>query len=106
MKATVVLVLGGIRRMVTVSKTIDIEPGSELDRLMEEAGEGTLRLVRNGVCYRLEREDVDPWVGYDPEKADAGMRAAAGSLSVEDAERLKEYIYCGREEGTRPIDRP
>lgn len=92
--------------MVAVIKTIDVEPGSELDRLLEEADGATLRLVRHGVRYRLEPEDEDPWADYDPERAGAGMRAAAGSLSVEDAERLKEYIYRGREEGTRPIDRP
>lgn len=92
--------------MITVSRTIDVEPGSELDQILEEAAGGTLRLVRNGVRYRLELEDEDPWADYDPEKAGAGMRAAAGSWSVEDAERLKEYIYRGREEGTRPIDRP
>ncbi len=31
-----------------------------------------------------------------------GLRTAAGSISIEEAERLKTLIYHGREEGTRP----
>lgn len=92
--------------MLREPRTIDVEPGTEIADLLDEAANAPLLLVKNGVRFRLDREEEDIWAGYDPERARAGMRAAAGRLSTEDAERLKEYIYRGREEGTRPIDRP
>jgi hypothetical protein len=36
----------------------------------------------------------------------AGLHAAAGTLRPEEGERIKELIYRGREEGTRPLSRP
>lgn len=96
--------------MILITKTVHVEPGGELDRLLDETAEGPIVLERDGVHYRLGRVDVemeeDIWAGYDPEKAIAGMRAAAGFLSDEEAERLREYIYEGRELGSRPPDRP
>jgi len=38
---------------------------------------------------------------YDPQAALAGINKAAGSWYGVDGERVKEYIYQGREEGTR-----
>jgi hypothetical protein len=94
--------------MILVTKTIQVEPGGELDRLLDEAIEGPIVLERKGIRYRLDRleseDDKDIWAGYDPEKALAGMEAAAGFLSDEEAERLREYVYEGRELGTRPDD--
>lgn len=92
--------------MTREPKTIEVKPGSELDQLLEEASGKSLVLVRNGVRYRLDREDKDPWADYDPEKVRAGMRAAAGRWTGMDAETFREYVYRGREEGTRPPDRP
>jgi hypothetical protein len=56
--------------------------------------------------YLVIRDPDDPWAGYDPEKVRAGPRKFAGMISPEEAERIKERIYRGREEGTRPLDRP
>ena len=92
--------------MASEPTTITVEAGSEIDRLLDEAAGGPVRLVRNGERFRLVREDDDIWTSYDPERAIAGRRAAAGSWSKADADRLKEYIYRAREEGTRPPDRP
>ena len=92
--------------MVSEPKTVEVEPGSELDRLLDEAAKTPLRLVRNGARFRLVPEDEDPWAGYDAERAREAMRAAAGTWPDLDAEEMKEYIYRGREEGTRPPDRP
>lgn len=89
--------------MASEPKTIEVEPGSEVDRLLVEAERAPLRLVRGGVRFRLVQETDDVWSGYDPERARAGMRAAAGAWSDVDAEELKAYIYRGREEGTRPL---
>jgi len=87
-------------------KIIEVEPDSELARLLDEADKGEIQLLRDGMSYRLAREAGDIWAGYDPEKARAGMRAAAGAWKDIDAEALKEYIYRAREEGSRPPQRP
>ncbi len=92
--------------MASEPTTITVEAGSELDRLLDEAAGGPVRLVRNADRFRLVREDDDIWAGYDPERARAGMRAAAGKWSDLDAEALKAYISLAREEGSRPPDRP
>jgi|SRR5215211_7114516 len=45
------------------------------------------------------------WAAYDPERTRETLRRMAGSISQE-GERIKALIYRGREEGTRPPDRP
>jgi hypothetical protein len=87
-------------------KTIHVPNDSELARLLQEADEIGLRLERNGITYRVTRENEDPWAGYDPEAVRAGMEAGAGAITPEEAEHFKAYVYRGREEGTRPADRP
>ena len=94
-------------------KTIEVVPGSELARLLDEANGASLVLVKDGVRYHLDREPSDPgatlrnpWATYDPDLALAGMREAAGSWSDVDTEKLKEDIYRWREEGSRPPERP
>lgn len=94
--------------MASEPRTINVEPGSVLDRLLDEAGGAPLRLVRGGERFRLDREaaDDDVWAHYDPERARAGMRAAAGTWTDLDAEAMKAFIYQAREEGTRSPDEP
>lgn len=91
--------------MLREAKTITIDPGSELDHVLDEASEAPILLTRNGVRYRLSIED-DPWANYDPEAVRAAVRAIAGTITPEEGERLKAELYRAREEGTRPIDRP
>ncbi len=86
--------------------TIKVDPQSELGRALDETDAAPVVLDRGGVRFRVSRDDDDPWANYDPEKVRAGLRKFAGMISPEDAERLKEAIYRGREEGTRPLDRP
>lgn len=73
---------------------------------MEGAAGAPLRLVRGGEGLRFRREDDEDDIraGYDPERAHAGMRAAAGAWTALDAEELKVCISRGREEGTGPLD--
>ena len=92
--------------MSNVAKIIHVTGDSELARLLKEADEADLRLERDGVIYRVSREHTDPWAEYDPEAVRAGMTTAAGALTLEQAEELKTYIYKGREEGSRPANRP
>lgn len=42
--------------MASEPKTIEVEPGGELDRLLDEAAAAPLRLVRNGERFRVDRE--------------------------------------------------
>jgi hypothetical protein len=94
---------GGVLR---ASRTIHVSEDSELARALEEVDEIPLRLEKDGVLYRVSREDEDLWASYDPAAALAGMADAAGALSPEDGERLKAYLYKAREEGSRPANRP
>jgi len=92
--------------MVTDSKLIHVDDETKLTAILDEAAAKVIRLERDGVVYRLVREDADPWAGYDPERVRAGLRRFAGSISAEDAERMKAAVYRAREEGTRPSSRP
>ena len=96
--------------MHRITKTIQVEPGSELDRLLDDADETNLELVRGGIHYRIDRVTPHPvanlWAGYDPDAAIKGMRRAAGSWSDVDAEALKDELRRAREEGSRPLHRP
>jgi len=92
--------------MADTVRTIHVPPESELARLLDEARDAPLRLEKDGVTYRLSREEDEIWANYDPDAVLAGMRAAAGHLTPEEGEKLKAYIYRAREEGTRPPDRP
>lgn len=83
---------------------IELDPESAISKALAE--EESVVLSRNGVRYRVSRDDADPWANYDPERIRAALRRFAGTLTPEEGERLKELIYRGREEGTRPIDRP
>jgi hypothetical protein len=92
-----------------MSKTIQIisiEPGSDLARALQDAEMASVVLESDGVHYRVLRDADDIWAGYDPELLLATVRAAAGTLTPEEGEELKDLIYRGREEGSRPPDRP
>jgi len=86
--------------------TITIDPESELGRALDELDGEPVVLLRGTERFRIIRDQNDPWANYDPESMLEGLREIAGTLSAEEAERMKELIYRGREEGTRPITRP
>ena len=89
-------------------KTIHVEPGSELDRALEEADGTPIELEKGGVRYRVIRlpepiAEDDIWAGYDPERALAELRAAAGGWQgLVDAEAFKAYIRERRRTANRP----
>lgn len=86
--------------------TITIDPDSDLGRALAESADEPVLLLRGRARYRVIRDVDDPWANYDPEKVLEGLREIAGTLSPAEGERIKELIYRGREEGTRPITRP
>lgn len=92
--------------MRTYPRTITIDPDSELGRALDEASGEPVVLVRGGIRFRVTREVDDPWATYDPERVRSELRKVAGILSPGEAERIIAAIYRGREEGTRPLERP
>jgi len=86
--------------------TITIDPDSELGRALDQTAGEPIVLQRNGTRFRVTLDADDPWANYDPESVLEGLHEIAGTLSAEEGERMKELIYRGREEGTRPITRP
>jgi hypothetical protein len=89
--------------MNTHPKLITVDDETMLSAILDEAASNPVRLERDGVVFRLVREDADPWTGYDPEHVRAGLRSFAGTITPEEAERMKALIYRAREEGTRSI---
>ena len=92
--------------MVKEPLTITIDPDSELGRALDQTAGEPIVLLRNGTRFRVTLDADDPWANYDPESVLEGLHEIAGTLSAEEGERMKELIYRGREEGTRPITRP
>jgi len=88
--------------MVAEPKTIPVTAETDLPRLLDEAAVGPVILERDGVRFRLSRDeaDDDPWADDDPVKVRAALREFAGIITPEEAERWKEAIYRAREEGT------
>lgn len=86
--------------------TIMVDPDSELGRALDDLSAAPVVLLRGSTRFRVIRDPGDPWSDYDPDAVREGLREIAGTLSPEEGERIKELIYRGREEGTRPITRP
>jgi hypothetical protein len=95
-----------IALMMKERRTTTIDPESELGRALGTVDDAPLVLERGRERFRVIRDREDPWKDYDPEKVRAGLKKVAGLLSPEEGDRIIESIYRGREEGTRPINRP
>jgi hypothetical protein len=90
-------------------KRIKVPEGSELARLLTEAGGAPLLLEKDGELYRLERMEKEPediFEGYDPEKVKEAIATYAGSWAHLDTDTMIEEIYEAREKGSRPANRP
>ncbi len=98
---------------MTAPKTIRVEPGSELDRLLDETGDDPVELERRGARFRITRmsDDVDTprieladehdiWTGYDPAKVLRAVRTSAGALHRVDVEQLKRDLAEERAQDT------
>ena len=91
--------------MATAYKTIQVTEETGLPALLDDAAKAPVILERGGERFRLSRAD-DLFAGYDPERVRDGLRRFAGTIGAEEGERLKALVSRGREEGTRPPDRP
>lgn len=91
--------------MATTPKTIRVTATTGVPELLRDAAETPVILERGGERFWLGRAD-ERSATYDPDKVRAGLHKFAGLITPEDAERLKASIYSGRDEGTRPLERP
>jgi hypothetical protein len=98
--------------MTTKARTIEVTPGSELARLLDDPAGLPVELVKDGLHYRLdlmemneEREAVSladapveeiGWEDYDPERVRQVLDELAGTLSDEEADRWIEEVYRAR----------
>lgn len=96
---------------MSAPKTIRVEPGSELDRLLDQADERPIVLEKSGVRYRLDRIDVATTtpastIPPSPEqiaRSIAGINVAAGAWKdLVDAEAFTAYIRERRRTANRP----
>lgn len=99
--------------MVAEPRTISIDTDSELGLALDEANGEPIVLIRGRARFRVVPDEVPAplnrsgiWANYDPDGIREGLREIVGVVTPEEGERMKELIYRGREEGTRPIDRP
>ncbi len=99
--------------MIADAKTIEVKPGGELDRLLEEAAGKPLILVKDGARYRLQPEseptlsdEGDIWANYDPERMRQVLAETAGAWKDIDTEALKADIKAqrGQDSFGRPGD--
>jgi hypothetical protein len=86
--------------MVATHKPVRITEEFDLAEILDRASAEPVYVEKDGVFYRVSRaEDIeDIWAGYDPERVRAGLRAMSGIITVEEAERLKDLVYRGREQ--------
>ncbi len=87
-------------------KTVHINDDDEIARLLEKVYGHAVRLEKGGVTYCLSREDDAVSGTYDPAAVRDAVQAASGTLTPEEGEELKTYIYRARREGSRPANRP
>lgn len=91
--------------MATTLKQIPVTTETDWPKLLDEVTQEPVILERGGERFRLSRVD-DLFADYDPERVRDGLRRFAGTITADEAERLRDIVYQGREDGTRPIDRP
>lgn len=99
--------------MVAKAREIDVPPGSELAQAIDESFGAPIVVVKDGVRYRLEREDGAslndsdrPLIGVADEDDQAVLDKIIGAWAGLDTDRLKEELRLAREEGSRSVGRP
>lgn len=68
--------------MASERKTIEVAPGSEVDRLLDEARRTPLRLVRGEEAFEVNLEEGarDIWIRDDPDLARESTLAVSGRI--------------------------
>jgi hypothetical protein len=76
--------------------TIQIDPDSEVARVLAGAGEVPVVLDSNGVRYTVNREPTDLLAGYSPQRARNALRQSSGAFKGMDIEALKQELRAQR----------
>ena len=86
------------------TKKITVSEGSDLAKLLTDAGSSPILLEKNGELYRLERMEEKDTVPSpeDVARSRDGIRQAAGSWKDIDTEAFKAYIAQRRHIANRP----
>jgi hypothetical protein len=87
---------------------IEVTDETDWPRLLDEAAAGSVLVERNGVIFRIVREDEDIAAGYDPdpEQTRTMLATVAGRWAHLDVDKMIEDVYAARRAGTRSPDRP
>ncbi len=92
--------------MVSVPRIIHVEPGSELDQLLDEAVDLPVEVEKDGVRYCLDRVSTSQHTPLTPEQVErsiAGIRKASGAWNgLVDADEFTSYVYARRRTSNRP----
>lgn len=91
------------------SEPVHIHDDSEQPGLIERAADEPVRFERKGIVYQLRAETEgqrESQSSEDRERALKSLRAAAGSWSEIDADKVIEELYEARRLGSRPESRP
>lgn len=83
---------------------IHIEPGSEIDQLLDDVADTPVELEKNGVLFHLERVATPTRRQLTPaevQRSIEGIRSAAGVWDDIDPEALKAYIRERRRTANR-----
>ena len=77
--------------MAATPRTIRVEPGSDMDRLLRQAGADPLFLVSGELRFRVVPESApdDIWMAYDADASLAGTLEAAGTWTTVDTAAFK-----------------
>lgn len=97
--------------MATKPTILTAEPrrvteATDLGGLLDDAERGIVLLERDGIVFRLSRDDAGIAYEPDPEHVRMVLAETAGSWADLDVDQIIEDIYRGRIEGSRPLDRP
>ncbi len=90
-------------------KPVRVTQESELVSLLDEAdAHSPVLLERRGVVYQLSKVGDDQSIAYEPdaEAVRQMLDEVAGSWADLDIDQMVEDVYCQRQAGSRPADRP
>lgn len=89
-------------------KAIKVTAETDWPRLLDDAAASPVLLEREGVLFRLAREDEETADGDDPdpERVRRTLAQTVGTWADLDVDRVIADLYEARRAGTRPADRP
>ena len=93
--------------MIGRPKPIKVSGDTDWPRLLDDAAEAPVLVERDGVRFRLPRDDEEITAGYDPDPDEVRRTLARtiGAWADLGVDRVVADLYAARRAGTRPPDR-